>query len=619
MLKPVKFRIQNYKSIIDSRDCYLSEKVTILAGRTESGKTAILEALEDFDPGNTIRQTAVPLQRPDAAPTITVTFDVDPKTLQTMLTTLGGPSSPKSNVHIKVIKKYPAQYEVSEDSLVELRKNGLPSIDDLQESTKQIYSDIYTTHSKFPGMGGTLPNEIDFENLKDFSSNFQNFNNQAMANISEITDKADRSQFSKLMEAFTIKLKQIEKLAAMPETMVQEVKTRLPQFILFSSFDDTFPSEIPLTEVANDSLTENLAATSSLDLSLVTSGTAADKTRHKTRLNKKLKERYKQFWSQDDTNLEIDWDSTNLMFFVSDDDHFYTPEQRSKGKQWHLSFFIKVSASVNDGKPKVILIDEPGQYLHPKAQNDVLNMLERTSEQVPIIFSTHSPYLIDPSKLNRVRLVLKDQSSGTVVEGKIHKVSDKEALTPILTAMGAELTSGITNLDKLNNTVIEGPSDLYYLQAFRKVAADYDINFVFGGGSGNMPVVGAILTGWGCHVLYLFDNDQGGRDGKKNLKDNWYVSGEGSLIVSDVAGASLEDLFSKNDFKKFVLGKEELKYESANSSHLKKSRKDKVLLAKQFLERMDKESVALSEETLGNIRCLFEQLKQRFETVFGSS
>lgn len=45
-MKILKFRIKNYKSIIDSEDCYLEENITILAGKNESDKTAILEALD---------------------------------------------------------------------------------------------------------------------------------------------------------------------------------------------------------------------------------------------------------------------------------------------------------------------------------------------------------------------------------------------------------------------------------------------------------------------------------------------------------------------------------------------------------------------------------------------
>ena len=45
-----KLRIKNYRSIVDSGDCYLVDKgLTILAGKNESGKTSILEALESFN------------------------------------------------------------------------------------------------------------------------------------------------------------------------------------------------------------------------------------------------------------------------------------------------------------------------------------------------------------------------------------------------------------------------------------------------------------------------------------------------------------------------------------------------------------------------------------------
>jgi len=48
-----KFRIRHYKSIIDSGYCLLASDITILAGKNESGKSAILEALRDFAPSVT--------------------------------------------------------------------------------------------------------------------------------------------------------------------------------------------------------------------------------------------------------------------------------------------------------------------------------------------------------------------------------------------------------------------------------------------------------------------------------------------------------------------------------------------------------------------------------------
>ena len=58
MAKIIKFRIKNYKSIVDSETFYLDDKLTVLAGKNESGKTAILEAIEDFDTEKEIKQDA---------------------------------------------------------------------------------------------------------------------------------------------------------------------------------------------------------------------------------------------------------------------------------------------------------------------------------------------------------------------------------------------------------------------------------------------------------------------------------------------------------------------------------------------------------------------------------
>ena len=51
------FRIKNFRSIKNSGICNLSgDNITIIAGMNESGKTAILEALEDFNEDKEIRE-----------------------------------------------------------------------------------------------------------------------------------------------------------------------------------------------------------------------------------------------------------------------------------------------------------------------------------------------------------------------------------------------------------------------------------------------------------------------------------------------------------------------------------------------------------------------------------
>ncbi len=74
-MRLVSFRIKNYKSILDSGICLVDERVTILAGKNEAGKTAILQALEDFNEGREIRREAKPIGDESLNPEIALTFE----------------------------------------------------------------------------------------------------------------------------------------------------------------------------------------------------------------------------------------------------------------------------------------------------------------------------------------------------------------------------------------------------------------------------------------------------------------------------------------------------------------------------------------------------------------
>ena len=48
-MKLIAFEIKNFRSIKKSGICYITSPITILAGKNESGKTNIIEALEKFN------------------------------------------------------------------------------------------------------------------------------------------------------------------------------------------------------------------------------------------------------------------------------------------------------------------------------------------------------------------------------------------------------------------------------------------------------------------------------------------------------------------------------------------------------------------------------------------
>lgn len=542
-MRIIKFRIKNYRAIQDSGDCYLASAVTVLAGKNESGKTSILEALEDFDVDRPIRDIARPLDDDDALPEVTITFELSAADIKELIGDTMKVPGKQQPIQINLAKTYPQQYSIGDESLsmLGIKTVEMESVDEAGASSVQLTREV----------------------------------------------------------------------------VVERLLEHVPNFILFSSFEDVFPSKIPLAEARNNALLQDFDIISDLKLDLIETGQDTQKKRHKQQLNVRMNDEYKRYWSQDDTRLSVDWDTPYLMFWIEEDGHYYPPEMRSKGKQWHLAFYVRVTARAKEGVDNVLLIDEPGLFLHATAQKDILRKLEDSAKHAPVIFATHSPYLLEPDKFDWIRLVTRDSKRGTKVENKIHKVSDKESLTPILTAIGLELTAGIASIDKQQNVVVEGPSDWYYLQALKELLGEKDVNFVFGGGAGNMPMVGTILSGWGCRVLYLYDSDKGKRDAEKSIDRNWLIADAEILSPTDADNEAIEDLFSTEDFKVFVLDEPAKTYSSKNSEYVKRVKSDKVLISKLFLERCRSGEVTLSKETKASAKALFARLAKAFKQELG--
>ena len=607
-----KFRVKNYKSIIDSGDCYLSEGITIFAGKNESGKTSILEALEDFDTGSKIRESAKPIKRPDSIPEVSITFEVDTQTIAALLEVAGVQKAVPASVSLEIIKAFPDNYAFEPESF---EKSGLsyrPEIFSSQSTIQTVWKQLkrqLTSHGQIDA------ERFDFDFL-DFAKDLNSFaafeaamkvslgkpeNHDISADVTSATNKI-RTEVDKILKLQNLENTFLDRLT----------KTYVPNFILFNSFDDIFPNKIPFSELETSDWISDLAVISDLDVSTITSSTDRQRHKHKKDLNITLNANYEKFWTQDLSKLSVDWDSVNLYFWIEEDGDPYEPSLRSKGRQWHLAFYIKVSARAKEDVPNIILIDKPGLFLHAKAQKDILAILEDSATKSQLIFSTHSPYLLEAAKLNRVRLVHRTSSGGTKIENKVHALADKETLTPILTAIGLELNSDIASTNKINNVVVEGPSDVYYLNAFKILLKKDSVNFIFGGGAGNMPIVGTILHGWGSKVVYLYDNDQGKKDAEKNSRKAWFIADDLVMSISDTAG-SIEDFFAPEDFRLYVAKEKSATNKETNSGYVKRTRADKVLIAKKFLESVQSGQVSkLSQGTLQNATKVFDALELKF-------
>jgi len=603
-MKFVKFRIHNYKSIEDSGDCYLSDGMTILAGKNESGKTSILEALEDCDERADIREAARPIEG-QSEPYIDLFFELSEDEMNDIFRKVGLEMSANADTIIGIRKPFRDKSKLykliesgeffSDETEVINWEDVIPKINDaiididenvgiveLTNQTPESYMELLKNALaeqviEIDGYEVTIPEENDVEAINNAITIIRTYMNSVPPSDS-------------FLETF--------------------LGTRFPYFILFSSFEDSFPDSIQVSELKTNPWAKDLEEVSSFRINNISDSNHQKQRNHLQKVNAEFTDRFNEYWTQDAISLQVERNGDIVNFWITEGDVAYKPSQRSKGQQWYLSFYVKVLARSKEDVLNIILIDEPGLYLHARAQKDLLNALKQHSSEFPVIFSTHSPYLINEENLENIRLVEKHDRK-TTIHGKVHSRANKETLTPILTAIGLGLNDSITNIDQKNNIVVEGPEDTFYLQAFRALLPKsiiFNANFIYGGGAGNMGIVGTILAGWGCDVFYLYDKDDGKKQGETCLKNTWAVFPEKIKEVMSVEKSTIADILSNADFKKYVLSNEKLTFKSKNSEYIKTNKKDKVLLARLFLQSVKSGNVILDSESNENIKSLFEKL-----------
>ncbi len=137
-----------------------------------------------------------------------------------------------------------------------------------------------------------------------------------------------------------------------------------------------------------------------------------------------ITEQIRKVWSQEPT-IEIKLTVNGKVLYIDLSDNttvLDTPESRSLGFRWYLSFYINFLSQTQEASANeyVFLIDEPGIHLHPAGQKDLVKVLEGLSLRNQVIYTTHSPFMINREFPERVRLVTKSME-GTHVDSEAYR------------------------------------------------------------------------------------------------------------------------------------------------------------------------------------------------------
>jgi len=139
---------------------------------------------------------------------------------------------------------------------------------------------------------------------------------------------------------------------------------------------------------------------------------------------REITRRIQQVWTQE-PSLEIKLRVNGKFMYVDFSDAttvYDTPKTRSPGFLWYLSFYINFIATTADAKANeyVFLLDEPGSHLHPSGQKDLSHLLEDLAQKNQVVYTTHSPFMINRAYPQRVRVVNKEPN-GTSVNSEAYK------------------------------------------------------------------------------------------------------------------------------------------------------------------------------------------------------
>lgn len=237
-------------------------------------------------------------------------------------------------------------------------------------------------------------------------------------------------------------------------------------------------------------------------------------------------------------------------------------DERSTGFIWFFSFLVWFSQmKKNYGDRLVVLLDEPGLTLHGKAQQDLLRYIkERLGSTHQVIYTTHSPFMLDADSIFSLRtvedVVSRDEVGGELVEriegtkvGERILSRDHDTILPLQGYIGYDIAS--TFFIGPYMLVVEGPSEVAYISWFsreliRRGREGLDIRWAVTPAEG-APKVTSFVTlfkGRGLKVAALMDY----HDGQKGMVDRLEVElmEEGCLLRTtefvEQGEADIEDL-----------------------------------------------------------------------------
>ncbi|OFY68571.1 MAG: hypothetical protein A2V64_10290 [Bacteroidetes bacterium RBG_13_43_22] len=415
-----------------------------------------------------------------------------------------------------------------------------------------------------------------------------------------------------------------------------------PVIELFEDFGSLLPNRIDMEDIISGNeqvegykAARNFLSIAQLDYSFFQQPSSRILKQKIENLNHTLTRNFQDFWQQSigrnnkiNIQFELDHYSASygnkagkpyLEFWIKDEGERLYPKQRSRGVRWFLSFYMELKAAANINKQMILLVDEPGVSLHARAQEDVLKVFEDIKDTIQVIYTTHSPHLVEISKLHRVLAVQRDdldslRSATRMLDPLQLSAASPDTLSPLQSILGNP-ASGEGFSAKKFNLIVNDTGSFYILNAIIILTGfKGKISVIPSTNVSSIPLLCNILMGWGLDfAVLLFDNENENRM-RELLKETVFkTDSSGRNMIINIPGTyfNSEDLLSTLDFKNHILKSRE-GITIANSEYMVERALPRNFMFSKFLADIKSGVVKISdfdEETLENFRQVIEMFK----------
>lgn len=608
----VKVKIKNFLSIKDEETIKINNGITSIIGKNESGKSTILKAIKKLN-GEQITKKEKNSNLKNEPSEIQGTFRITKAQVKEI-------NKEYSENSTYSFYKLPEKYEFLYFTITITDENSIRYfsmyyLDDNNTLTK-INSNIY--------IDGILEELKKY--YKKIKTNLTDEHNKMFDNLLNLKGEDEIKNYIKdtiISSSIADNIKdELNSIAS--EIIENHWIDLLPsyKFIYFNSFKDVLSDSININDVSNNVQAQNILKIGNIDTKELK---IAIEERDEVFLSNiesqyidvvtnKFKEIFQQ--TDDDFKLKLRISTgKNEIFFLTNDktskNCAINISERSDGFRWYLSIYLTLFDYIEEdiyGINHILLIDEPNLYLHARAQSDLLHRIFKNEfKNMQIIYTTHSPYMIDGENSFSIRIIEKDIQTHIYNDTRSYAMKkqggkDVDVITPLLTSLELNFSNNLVINEKCKTIIVEGIQDVYVLSAFikklKKTKEFANIKFIPCYGSEKVPFMFGYLFGLGYSVYALVDNDKAGRKTISIIKESDVENPIREQLITYFSKKTyeknsdclLEDLFSVTDKQKYLPTKSTINYKDIYDNYDKYSFDNETVL--NFNNLLDKLSSA---------------------------